>query len=122
MVCGRGREKENREGGPGRRSCKHHCAAQSLGSSVQASTPACCLLPLLSFLLPNLYFLNYKIIPYCTSLKAEGGHPSFCPIPPTVVLIFQHKNRLGEGSSPPGRELVPPVRSAEALGLKQSAQ
>ena len=83
-----------------------------------------CLFPaaLLSFLLPNLYFLIYKIIQCCTSLKAASGHPSFCPVPPTVVLLFQRKNRLGEGSPPAGGERAPSVRSVEALGWKQSVR
>lgn len=41
MVCGRGRgrEKENREGGPGGCSCKQHRPTQSLGDRAPLSEP-----------------------------------------------------------------------------------
>lgn len=68
MVCvrGRGREREKREGGLAGSSCKQPVLPRvwEPGLLYPSSTPhsaACIRLSLLSFLLPNPYFLNYKI-------------------------------------------------------------
>lgn len=58
VMCGRRREKENREGGPGGRSCEYHWVPRVWETGPLSKPPPRpdSLLPLLSFLLlPNLY-------------------------------------------------------------------